>query len=544
MVILSKRQRAIKKLRESQDDLEENQTIKKYLRDLEVIVAANESFLEQYTHLKEVYDKLMVKERNSLEGRRNTLLSRFNTAKLNKDIYDYTRKFDSDLRAYKDAVKKFESEFDNIVTPTQDLINRLISPKGRHREIKEDLEKYRDSLGCCIEALDNFIDSIDRKIEKCESLISTGYFDRAEVLINKIEEDIGMIYGRIPQIAEYCNLVCVQIPEELETLLNKQIQLTFEGYFINHLRINDLDKEVKQSLAVLKDNFSKLQFGGFESQHDEIESKINMVNEALDQEISCKETFDNKHQEVLFNVQKIESQTIYTRKQYNLAKEYYILSDAVEERYQKFQNDVTKLSDKKGEFQNFVYSYTRNPYSFMIKKMEYLNFQCQSLNDEIQFFNNYFKGLKSTAENINNNQKKYAKKLMQTVASIRYSKFNEIIDNYQENINQGFIQLKQIHDDLRNVPINISDLTAKFASVSANINELCSFLNGKLDEGKLALQAILYANQIRADFNEANIYLENAEQLFRQQEYSEASKKVITILKQYHPSAYEKLGGN
>lgn len=126
MVILSKRQRAIKKLRESQDDLEENQTIKKYLRDLEVIVAANESFLEQYTHLKEVYDKLMVKERNSLEGRRNTLLSRFNTAKLNKDIYDYTRKFDSDLRAYKDAVKKFESEFDNIVTPTQDLINRLI----------------------------------------------------------------------------------------------------------------------------------------------------------------------------------------------------------------------------------------------------------------------------------------------------------------------------------------------------------------------------------------------------------------------------------
>ncbi len=544
MIILNKKQRAIKKLRDSENDLKENENIENYMKHLEIIVAANESYIEQYTRLKEACENLLSKERTSLIGRKTTLLNRFNKARLSKDIYDYTKKFDIDLKAYKDALKKLEGEFENIFKPSKDLIDRLVTPKIHLREIKEDFEKYKDNLSCCLEGLESFLDSIDRKVEKCEQFISTAYFDRAEILIDKIERDISMIYGRIEQIAQYCDLVCVQIPEELETLLNKQLQLTFEGYFINHLKIDDLNDKVRQMLEIIKGNFAKLQFGGFENQYDEIESKINMVNQALEEEVHCKEIFDSQHKEILFEVQKLESQTIYTKKQYNLAKEYYILSDAIEERFAKFHNDIALLSDKKGEFQNFVYSYAKHSYSFMIKKMDAIRFQCQSMSDEIQFFKNYFYDLKVTAEDINTKEKEYEKKLMQTIAKIRRNKFYEIIDSYQENINQGFILLKQIYNALRTVPINIGDLTTKFADVSTHIGELCNFLNNRLDEATLALQAILYANQIRSEFNEVNIILEEAEKLFRQQEYSQTSKMVIQILKEYHPSAYERLGGH
>ena len=60
----------------------------------------------------------------------------------------------------------------------------------------------------------------------------------------------------------------MQIPEELETLLNKQLQLTFEGYFINHLKIDDLNDKVRQMLEIIKGNFGN---------YNSVVLKINMM---------------------------------------------------------------------------------------------------------------------------------------------------------------------------------------------------------------------------------------------------------------------------
>ena len=95
MFLLSKKQRAIKKLEDSQQLLDDKKNlIELDFKRLEVMASANEDFVVDYEEIKVLYEQLLVNDHHSLTSRKETLLTRFNSSKLNKDIYEYTKQYE------------------------------------------------------------------------------------------------------------------------------------------------------------------------------------------------------------------------------------------------------------------------------------------------------------------------------------------------------------------------------------------------------------------------------------------------------------------
>ena len=544
MLFFSKKKRAIKKIEESINILEDKKNLLELdYKRLEKIASVNEEYVQEFDLLKALYEQIAIKENNSLAGRRETLLNRFRSPKLNKDIYDYAKQYEKDLLVYHKKINDLFDRFEKIFEPGIPLREKSVTLKETYREVLNEFDTYKTSLDLCADSLNMYLEGIEYNFERFENFVNTAFYKEAEEVLSRIENDVLSIHGRIPKLAEYNVLVSKSLPEQLDELLNKEVQLSFSGYFISHLKIKELSTGIYSMLDEIKKNFARLYFKGFEDQYNEIEEKLTLVNNALEEEVSCKINFEENYQTVVKMAQVVEADFIKIKRQYNDAKQYYFIDDIIEQRFVKFQSSAAKLSDKKRDFEGFVFSNSRNPYSFMVKKMNTIRTESEEITTEIEFFTSYFIDLKKYAEEIYAKEKELSAKLVNAIGNIRKNNNLEIIDFYQSKIDNAFSDLKVVREHLRIVPIKISLIKEHFAAVANNVDTLCKLLEQRQQEATLALQAIMFANQLRSEFNEVERVLQSAEEKYRLQQYKETAEMVISILKEYHPVAYETLGG-
>ena len=544
MLLLSKKQRAIKRLEDSQIYLDDKKNlIELDFKRIEVIASANDQYVAEYESIKEQYEKLLIQDYQQLSDRKDTLITRFHSNKLNKDIYEFTKQYEKDVSNYHKKTLELYERCERIFEPGIPLREKGVQLKEIYREILDDLDYYHASLTLCLDAFKAFLDSIEVQFDQLENLLNTAYYEKAKEVLQNINDDLMLVHGRISKIAEYNTIVTKLLPERLEELLNKDVQLTFSGYFISHLKIKELVATIYNMLDIIKGNFAKLKFGGFEEQYAEIEEKLTLLTDALENEISCKINFDEHYKEVLHQAQIVEADFIKVKRQYNEAKEYYHMDDIIEQRFVKFQNAAAHLSDKKREFEGFIFSNSRNPYSFMVQKMNLIQLENQEIEGEIQFFNQYFIDMKQYAEETYLKEHELTCQLIQTVGFVRQNNLDIILDFYQNEIQAAFSSLQKIREELKLKPIRISYIKEQFNSIQGNVLDLIQLIKQREQEANLAAQSIIYANQLRSEFNQVDQLLKEAESNYAQQNYKETAEMVIQILKEYHPVAYQMLGG-
>ena len=67
---------------------------------IEVIASANDQYVAEYESIKEQYEKLLIQDYQQLSDRKDTLITRFHSNKLNKDIYEFTKQYEKDVSNY------------------------------------------------------------------------------------------------------------------------------------------------------------------------------------------------------------------------------------------------------------------------------------------------------------------------------------------------------------------------------------------------------------------------------------------------------------
>ena len=219
------------------------------------------------------------------------------------------------------------------------------------------------------------------------------------------------------------------------------------------------------------------------------------------------------------------------------------MDDIIEERFVQFQHAAAHLSDKKREFEGFIFSNSRNPYSFMVQKMNLIQLENQKIEEEIHFFNQYFFDMKQYAEDIYVKGQELACQLIFTMGLVRQNNLDIILDYFQTEIQSSLTSLKNVRTELQTKPIRISYLKEQFIVIQRNVHDLIQLIKQRIQEANLAAQAIIYANQLRSEFNQVDQLLKEAESNYLQQNYKETAEMIIQILKDYHPVAYQILGG-
>lgn len=523
-------------------DNENNATVQMYLVKIKAICKSNFEYQPIYNELKAKADLLFVTKNEAFKKRKVTLLKQIKSGKSRKNTKENIQTFFNEINLYEKEVHSLIESCEDILKQESDLRKRSTKIKSLFQELHDTIDNYAENLTIIMSTLQNYVNDMEMEFDLYESAMNNANYQDATNRLNSIENKLNRIYGKIEDYAKKCNIVGKVIPEKVEKLVQKNDDLLKKNYYVMHLRIKDLAAIIHNRLEKICSNFKSLNFEGFEEDIIEIEEKINEFSLALDEEIASKINFDSHSQEVLNKAKKLEQDFIKIKRTYSSALEYYAFDEELKKRFDSFQVRATKLSDQKREFESYIFVNARNPYSFMIKKMKDLDELSAFVNSEIRYFEQIMQDYKDCVEDIHGKITKLCKNIIVCKGYARKNKMNNILLKNESDLNQYIHDLENIIHMLYQKPICVSKIKNTFLPLKQKIEELCIDITNNVNDALLATKAMLFANQIRDQFQELDQKLEQAEMLYNMEDYQKCAMMVVDLLKIHHPSAYNILG--
>lgn len=514
-----------------------------YIARLKTISTKNEDFIEVYQQLSAQLNKIETTDWEKLVTRQKGLKDRVNTEKIKKGLLDQIKSFENAVIQYKKDINNIQRDLESYLAECDTLRIQLTELQNQYQQVKSDLEKYSASLSLCKDALSEYVGNIEVYFSLLDEYILSAKYNDAKNKIDKIKGDLLNVYGQVETIAQFCNILEVVIPEQLEDLKNKNIELEQKGYVVAHAKVYETIESINRLLEKTKREFSLLNFSSFEEVSNKISDKITEVHARLDQEVISKGELDKKHAIVSEKVKKCDVEFIKTKRQYYSMQEYYKLPEDVDAKFNAFQSNATLLTSLNTEYNGFLFTGAKHSASYMLEKVARMDEIANGVLDNVNFFNKYFMNIKEYVEQIYNKDKELLCSLSITIGALRAKKCKTMYYKYIDIASKHLNSLKKYNEILFKAPIDIALLDG-FNAVVSSTEDLINSINNEIANYDTVSKCIVYANPLRFQFKEVEIRLNEIEELFKNGKYKEAQDKLNYILSNYHSSAYEAFKGN
>ena len=527
-----------------QIECENRSQIEAYITRLKNISNKNDSYSQIHNQISMQFERLMTVEKDKLLIRQKGLKERvLNEQKIRRGLIEQIKSFENAIIQYKKDIKHIQTDLENYFKDGDALRIRLTNLQAQYQQVNADIEKYSSSLSLCKNELVNYLSDIEMYFDVFDDNLSAAKYKEADKNLQSVEKLLVNVYGYIETIAQYCNMIEEIIPQQLKDLEEKTKSLDAKGYVVNHAKVPELVANIRSLLENSKNQFRHLCFGDFEEISYEIQTKLAEVHAHLDQEVMAKHELDNKYKIVNGKVANNESEFIKTKRLFATMLEYYIIPEEVHHKFATFQQNSTDLTDLKRDYDAYIYVNDKHPASFMLEKVEKIDILCNSVNDDINYFNQYFINAKEYVEKAFTTTEDLLVLLASTMGKVRYNKCKVVYNKYISSVNDSINALKSVNELLMQRPINIDILYKTFSNIVSDANELIQTINNELNNYQMFEKCIVFANPLRFQFIEVEKQLNEIETLFKNEQYQQAQEKLNYILNNYHPAAYDALKG-
>ena len=525
-------------------EIENKSQLDAYLVRLKNIANNNSDFVDIYQQINAQYESLMNTEKDKIITRHRGLKERIgNENKIKKGLIEQIKSFENAVLQYLKEVKRIQKDLENYFKAGDELRIKLTDLQEKYRQIQSEVNKYSSSISICKTELLDYLADIGILFDLFDNNLAGARYVEAEKNLARIDKSVFNLYGHIEQIAQYCKTVEVIIPNQIDDLIKKNNALQEQGYVVAHSKVFEFAENTYKLLEGCKLDFKKLCFTNFDAISYEIQEKFSEIHAHLDQEKMSKDELEGKYKCVSEKVAKAETAFIKTKRHFATMLDYYKIPSSFSLRFKNFENNATKLTGLKIEYESLQYLQNSHPASFLLSKVDNLEKLCDEVNDDIAFFTSYFKNIKDFVEDTYVQTNEISIKLSKVLAKVRKNRCKKVYEKYVNEVNSTLSSLKAVHQILLKKPIDIETLDNKFANLVSKADDLASDINIELENYQLVLKCIIYANPLRSQFVEVNKTLDEVDELFNSGNYLAAQEKINVILNEYHPAAFDSFKG-
>ena len=523
-----------------QIEIENKTQLDSYINRLKNISKKNDDYVDIYQQISAQFEKLTTSDREKLILRQKGLKDRIVTEpKFSKGLLEQFKSFEAAIVQYKKEISRIQKDLESYFVEGDKLRIKLTELQKQYQQIRSDIDKYAATLDICINEIRSYVIEIEYTFDLLDDDISSARYVEANKKIHKVEKMLVNVYGNIETIAQYCEMVDIVIPNQLNDLFSKTKDLEAKGYVVSHARVNDFIANTNEILAGCKHDFKSLCFGNFQDILFEIQNKMSEVHAHLDQEVMSKTELDEKSAILDGKIANATSEFIKTKRQYSTLQEIYKLPNNIHDKFNTFQSNATKLSDLKREFDGYVLVKAKHPASFMLEKLTNMDTLADNVLDDVNYFAKFFKALKEFVESTYQKTDELAVSLTIAIGKVRKAKCKGIYYKYVEKVSQSLSVLKSINHLLMQQPIDITTLDNEFNTVVTSCENLQHSIEIDLENYIFVEKSIIFSNTLRFGFKDVEENLVEIEQLFKEGNYKLAQDKLKYILSNYHPAAYD-----
>ena len=389
-----------------------------------------------------------------------------------------------DRKDYKQAVKKItniEIEINSLKKKTDHLLeevklitnseerNRALITKLKivYREDQNKFERSKKEYGVIADYLEKEIDNIDDLFAKFEKAMDNNDYVSVEKKINLLDDKITKLGKLLEDIPTIVLMATVLVPNKIDEAITYYYRMKRDGYPLDYLNVEYNIKEIKDKIDninnVVRDLYLKI---------DDIKYNYNLSDEDI-----------NKFSILNKNLEKIN-------------QDYKILVD-------------------QGKMKTFAYSK-------LVDELNGLSLKLSRLQDDLDFQLRSITSMKDDETRAREQLATIENLLKKAKYRLKDYKIPVIPSSYYIELTEAQDAIREIIKELDRKPIVIKILNIRVDTARDLVFKIYNKTNDMIKIASMSEKIIIYGNRYRSSYEEIDIALTKAEELFKRGKYKES----------------------
>lgn len=448
------------------------------------------------------------------------------------------------------STKQVVAEFGKRVSELDNALNSLLKEDERfheeeiqlqrvYRSIKEKYSNHEEELAIMKASFDKVFTKIDSLFKECEDLTDAARYEESNAKLPIIKQVLDRLDNQIDVIPSLCVRISSIIPSKMEEVKQRFDELSDANYPLHHLKVKSRLESYKE---ILQEDYNKVlsfNFSGVQADLDGIDEDIISIFKSFEEEIHAKEYFDANSEMMYNETYDLEKQFMKIKRKLPKYKEVYLIKRKYLDQIDELENDIDNVSHIKRDLDTFIHSSTKQPFTFIVKKMDDMQSEMKRITEIINDFNVYLDSLKVDSNEIYSSICTYFVKLKNAQSLIREMNVPAFTERFKSNFERSYAYLEEIGDIIKVQPIDVHTALDDLNYAKELIENLLKEIEDASSQRKLAEESIVYANQYRQSFIDVKFALNSAGSAFFEGDFTRTSDQTVAILKKMRPEARE-----
>ena len=443
-----------------------------------------------------------------------------------------------DRKDYKQAVKKItniEIEINSLKKKTDHLLeevklitnseerNRALITKLKivYREDQNKFERSKKEYGVIADYLEKEIDNIDDLFAEFEKAMDNNDYVSVEKKINLLDDKITKLGKLLEDIPTIVLMATVLVPNKIDEAITYYYRMKRDGYPLDYLNVEYNIKEIKNKIDNIMENLKKLELG---ESIIELKTFIEYFNELyndFDKEKECKDLFRQNIKDFSYKIDNINKvvRDIYLqiddiKYNYNLSDEDINKFSILNKNLEKINQDYKILVDQ-GKMKTFAYSK-------LVDELNGLSLKLSRLQDDLDFQLRSITSMKDDETRAREQLATIENLLKKAKYRLKDYKIPVIPSSYYIELTEAQDAIREIIKELDRKPIVIKILNIRVDTARDLVFKIYNKTNDMIKIASMSEKIIIYGNRYRSSYEEIDIALNKAEELFKRGKYKES----------------------
>ena len=426
-----------------------------------------------------------------------------------------------EINALKKKTDKLLEEV-KLITNSEERNRTLITKlKIVYREYQNKFDRTKKEYGPIVTYLEDEMNSIDKLFKEFEKAMDNNDYVSVEKKISMLDDRINTLGKLLEDIPTIVLMATVLVPNKIDEAITYYYRMKRDGYPLDYLNVEYNIKEIKNKIDNIMDNLKKLELG---EAIIELKTFIEYFNELyndFDKEKECKDIFRQNIKELGYKIDNINKvvRDIYLqiddiKYNYNLSDEDINKFSLLNKNLEKINQDYKILVDQ-GKMKNFAYSK-------LVDELNGLSLKLSRLQDDLDFQLRSITSMKDDETRAREQLATIEGLLKKAKYRLKDYKIPVIPSSYYIELTEAQDAIREIVKELDKKPIVIKILNIRVDTARDLVFKIYNKTNDMIKTASNSERIIIYGNRYRSSYEEIDIALTKAEELFKRGKYKES----------------------
>ena len=441
-----------------------------------------------------------------------------------KEYKEATRKIaniEMELKVLKKITEHLLEEV-KVITESEERNRTLITKlKIIYREQQNKFDRTKKEYGEIAVFVEDEFDRIDKLFVEFERAMDNNDYVSVEKRINLLDDKINHMSKLLEDVPTIVLMATVMVPNKIEEATTYYYRMQRDGYPLDYLNVEYNIKEIRNKLENIINNLKALEMGDALIELKTFMDYFNGLYNDFDKEKESKDLFKQNIKELGYRIDNINKivRDIYLqiddiKYNYNLSDEDINKFSLLNRNLEKINKDYKILVDQ-GKMRTFAYSK-------LVDELDGLSLKLSRLQDDLDYQLRSITSMKDDETRAREQLATIEELLKKSKYKLKDYKIPVIPSSYYIELSEAQDAIREIIKELEKKPIVIKILNIRVDTARDLVFKIYNKTNDMIKAVTLSEEMIVYGNRYRSSYEEIDIALTKAEELFRRGKYKES----------------------